>query len=87
MCGELPRLWTLKEVSEYTHFALRSLEVDCRAGRLEHVHRGRERLMTNAQVDALIASATKKARPTAPDTNQIKAQQRLDRMTAARQSG
>lgn len=59
----LPRLYTLAEVAEATGFNLRGLEQDCRHGRVGHVHRGRDRLMTTAQVEALIASHSKDASP------------------------
>jgi hypothetical protein len=79
----LPKLYTLREVSDQTGFALRTLERDCRAGRVEHVHRGRERLMTAAQVQTLIEKHTHVA-VTPADTKKIAAQQRLERMQRAR---
>lgn len=63
----LPKLWTLKEVSEQTGFALRTLQRDCRAGRVTHIHRGRDRLMTTEQVQALIAQHVEQPQtPAAP---------------------
>jgi hypothetical protein len=55
------RLYTLEEVAELTGFLLEPLKEDVRADRIEHVHRGRERYMTPAQIDKLIAQHTKKA--------------------------
>lgn len=69
------RLWTLAEVAEQTGFALRTLERDCRAGRVEHVHRGRVRCMTTPQVQALIARHIER-----PIGNGSKAAARLERM-------
>lgn len=54
----LPKLWTLAEVAEATGFALRTLEHDCRADRVAHIHRGRDRLMTTEQVWQLIDAHT-----------------------------
>jgi len=55
---EPPRLFTLKEVAERTGFSLRTLERDCRAGRVVHVHRGRDRMMTSAQIQMLVDQHT-----------------------------
>lgn len=54
----LPRLFTLAEVAERTGFNLLGLARDCRAGRVEHVHRGRDRLMTAEQVEKLVMAHT-----------------------------
>jgi len=51
-------LFTLEEVAEMTGFALEPLRQDARDGRIEHVHRGRERYMTRAQIDKLIDRCT-----------------------------
>lgn len=51
-------LHTLAEVAALTGFSERSLADDCRAGRIEHVHRGRDRLMTDEQIAALIREHT-----------------------------
>jgi hypothetical protein len=57
--GRLERiLFTLEEVAEMTGFALEPLRQDARDGRIEHVHRGRERYMTRAQIDKLIDRCT-----------------------------
>lgn len=57
MTEDQPRLtYTLAEVAEMTGFPLRPLLDDCRAGRVEHIHRGRERYMTPEQVHSLIES-------------------------------
>lgn len=67
MTGDaIPELFTLKEVAERTGFSLRTLQDDCRAGRVAHVHRGRDRLMTADQVRALIDQHTTAAAVTAP---------------------
>ena len=58
---DLPRLYTLSEVAEITGFALRTLQRDCRAGKITHVHRGRDRLMTREQVEMLINRHTAQA--------------------------
>lgn len=80
------RLYTLAEVSEMTGFALRSLELDCRSGRVEHVYRGRARRMTSAQINALVEKYTKKPALTleevAQAADQAAAKERLDRMLA-----
>lgn len=52
------RLWTLAEVSKQTGLPLRGLERDCRAGLVAHVYHHRRRYMTEAQIEALIASRT-----------------------------
>lgn len=49
---------TLAEVAQLTGFSERSLADDCRAGRIEHVHRGRDRVMTDEQIAALIRAHT-----------------------------
>lgn len=59
--GGLPRLYTLSEVAALTGFALRTLQRDCRAGKITHVHRGRDRLMTREQVEMLINRHTAQA--------------------------
>jgi excisionase family DNA binding protein len=51
--------YTLAEVAAMTHLALRTLERGCRAGRIEHIKLGRSRVMTRAQIDALLAQHTK----------------------------
>ena len=51
----IPKLaYTLADVAEMTGFPLRPLLDDCRAGRIEHIRRGRERYMTPAQIRDLI---------------------------------
>ena len=85
MC-DLPCLFTLAEVSNKTGFALRSLELDCRAGRVEHVHRGRDRFMTAAQVELLIAGHTKRPTPTEMDARQAAGLERLNRRMARRRN-
>lgn len=50
-------LYTLAQVSEKTGFALRSLQRDARAGKFEHIHRGRIRLMTEEQIDKLVSAS------------------------------
>lgn len=70
---ELPRLYTLKEVSDHTGFALRTLERDCRAGRVVHVHRGRDRLMTVEQVAALIQQHTTQPSPVPSEIDEYRA--------------
>lgn len=82
----LPKLWTLDEVSKETGFALRTLQRDCRADKIPHVHRGRDRLMTTEQVWALIAQHTVKPVEdpaiTAEKARKAKLQARLERMVA-----
>lgn len=51
-------LYTLAEVAEQTGFALRSLQRDARAGKIAHIHRGRQRLMTEEQIQALLQQGT-----------------------------
>lgn len=77
-----PRLFTLREVAERTGFAFRTLQRDCRAGRVTHVHRGRDRLMTEQQIQDLIDKHTTKPKPAIPDHVKIAAQKQLDRMLA-----
>jgi hypothetical protein len=90
MTDELPKLWTLEEVADRTGFALRTLQRDCRAGRIEHVHRGRDRLMTAAQVQKLIEQDTAALKSPgvealkAVDATRAAAQAMLDRRLARR---
>jgi hypothetical protein len=56
---QLPQLYTLREVAEATGLPYRSLDDDARAGRFEHIHYGKYRRMTAAQVKALLLSNTK----------------------------
>jgi hypothetical protein len=51
-------LFTLEEVAAMTGFPLEPLKQDARDGRVEHVHRGRERYMTRVQIDKLIERCT-----------------------------
>jgi len=77
-------LYPLAEVAEMTGFTLSSLVADCRAGRIKHVHRGRERTMTRAQIDLLIEQSTVKptrARIAVVDEDE------MDRARAARRTG
>ncbi len=61
-------LYTLKQVSEMTGFALRTLERDARADKFVHVHRGRDRFMTQEQIEDLVAqSITGKPQPKTQD--------------------
>jgi hypothetical protein len=60
-------LYTLEEVSERTGFALRTLQRDARIGKFAHVHRGRQRLMTDEQIELLLQQSTiKPAKPDLP---------------------
>ncbi len=79
---ELPKLYTLEEVAAATGFALRTLERDCRAGRIAHVHRGRARMMTADQVEALIELSIKQPLPDSEAGRRAAAQMRLLRMQA-----
>jgi hypothetical protein len=47
-------LYTLPEVAERTKVALRTLEEDCLAGRVEHTLKGRTRGMTPTQVALML---------------------------------
>jgi excisionase family DNA binding protein len=53
--------YTLREVAAMTHYPLRTLQRGCRAGRIDHTKLGRERVMTQAQVDALLEQHRKPA--------------------------
>ncbi len=75
-----PKLWTLREVHERTGFALRTLERDCRAGRIAHIHRGRKRFMTTAQVEMLVTAHAVKNQPALPDSAKLAAQEKLRKM-------
>lgn len=57
-------LLTLEEVSELTGWSLYSLQRDCQAGRIDHVHRKNRRYMTRGQVDALIEAHTRRTTQT-----------------------
>jgi hypothetical protein len=57
--------YTLPEVSDLTGFPLGPLQEDCRRKRVEHIHSNRERFMTPAQIEALLAKRTVKADPRA----------------------
>lgn len=47
--------YTLAEVAAMTHYPLRALEQGCRRNQFEHSKLGRTRVMTRAQIDALLA--------------------------------
>jgi hypothetical protein len=53
----------LDEVSALTGFPLGPLLADCRAGRVDHQWRKGKYYMSKAQVEKLLAGATRKARP------------------------
>lgn len=55
----IPKLYTLREVAEQTGFALRTLQQDCRADRIAHIRRGRERVMTAEQIQQLLDQHTR----------------------------
>lgn len=80
--GVVSRLFTLQEVAERTGFALRTLQRDCRASRVAHVHRGRDRLMTEQQVQELIDRHTKIPAPPQPDAKLRAKTERLMRLAA-----
>jgi hypothetical protein len=48
-------VYSLPEVAELTGFPLRSLQRQCRAGKVEHIHYGRYRGMTAEQIRKLVA--------------------------------
>lgn len=48
------RVYSLREVSEMTGFALRDLEIQCREGKIRHTAKGRTRGMTLRQIDLLV---------------------------------
>jgi hypothetical protein len=52
------RVYSFVEVADITGMSRDSLEQDCRAGRLEHTHRGRKRGMTLAQIRKLLDAST-----------------------------
>jgi len=64
----LPRMYTLKEVAELTGFALRTLQLEARAGKFTHIHRGRTRLMTMEQIQVLVSQSTKASAAVSEDT-------------------
>jgi hypothetical protein len=68
-------LWTLKEVAEMTGFPIGPLREDARTGRIEHVHRSRERFMTRAQIDKLIDRCTVRVSNTAMPRTAAEAEQ------------
>lgn len=83
----IPQLLTLKEVAARTGFALRTLERDCRADRIPHVHCGRARMMTGDQVAALIKRYTTgdedgRLRDQQQEASRLAAEQRVIRMAA-----
>jgi hypothetical protein len=49
-----PRVYPLEEVAIRANMSLRSILDDCRAGRVEHIHRRDFRGMTAPQIEALI---------------------------------
>ncbi len=55
----IPRLYSLEEVAELTGMALRTLQKECRLGRITHIKYGRLRAMTAAQIEMLIEKHTK----------------------------
>lgn len=63
---EQHRVLPLAEVAQLTGISQRKLEIECRAGRLEHTHDGNLRGMTLAQVDLLVASRKAGATEVAP---------------------
>ena len=55
--------YTLAEVAKKTRLALTTLQRDARAGKFEHIHRGRTRVMTQDQIDALLEASTTRIEP------------------------
>ncbi len=53
-----PLLYSLTEIAELTGWSLRALKRDTRAGRIDHVRRGRAIAMTPEQVAQLIDAHT-----------------------------
>lgn len=49
--------YTFEQVAEITGFALRTLQRDARKNKFAHIHRGRTRLMTEEQIEALITQS------------------------------
>lgn len=49
-----PRVYRISEVAQMTGMSQRSILDDCRAGRVEHVHRGDLRGMTAPQIKQLV---------------------------------
>lgn len=81
--------YSLEEVAEMFEIPVESLKQDARDGRIEHVHRGRQRFMTPAQIVALIVQCTVKVsdprRPRVTRT-EVDAEERDRRRIAARNS-
>ncbi len=85
--GEPLRYYTLEEVADLLHISLISLQRDCRAGRVRHIHLGRQRLMTREQIEALVAQhveteKTPSASPT--DARTARLARQMARSTARR---
>jgi hypothetical protein len=60
----LPRFsYTLPEVAVMTGLGLEGIQIGCRQGQIEHVHRGGARVMTPKQIKALLDAHT--VQPTA----------------------
>jgi hypothetical protein len=67
-----PIVFTLAKVSELTGWAEITLLRDCKAGRIEHVHRGNSYGMTREQIHELVAkhTVTTTAKPTAREVEE-----------------
>lgn len=89
------RLFSLREVAEITGFSLRSIEIDCRAGRVPHERRGLgtsrvHRRMTAEQIEVLrryrqIGPSDPRPEPLPADP--LAAARAMTRARAARRSG
>lgn len=80
------RLWTLEEVAAHTGYALRTLQLRCRADEIEHQHMGRQRRMTTEQVQKLTAEhRVVPAKQRALDPEIARIQRLMDRRAAKRQ--
>lgn len=79
------RVYTLEEVAERTHFSLRSLELGCRNGSIQHTRRGKFRGMTPQQIAVLLDQHTTGGSNSAPADDMAQARE-MSRNSGARRS-
>jgi hypothetical protein len=83
------RVFPLREVAAMTGMSHRALLDDCRADRLEHVHRGDLRGMTRRQIALLVARYSRGGDLAAPSTaagDDLAEARRLSRQSGARRA-
>lgn len=83
------RVFPLREVAQMTGMSYRALLDDCRADKLEHVHRGDLRGMTKRQIAILVGRYSRGGDLSTPEeaTDALAEARRMSRASGARRSG